>query len=458
MKISNFIVPSLGLGIAVSLLLPTQNIEAWSLIGGSLSQNQRDFRVFNNFSDASDNNNQTPDDQYPGAQGAVMAIWKASVEWGVVPHGDGSGDSTQAAIGSGEANFDPSFQGLATSTGNSNGNTHSQISGSSGGVLAYCETPISDGWRIRYYENINWADGPGTIAGNSYDIQGVACHEYGHALGLGHSAANGATMYPSIGNGIEAQRSISNDDRGGLAAIYGAASASKPVITGVSVGGNQITVTGSGFDNSGNEIWFTQAGTGGTGTPIKATSLNSTGGGTMIVATIPATAGPGDVLVRRNNTSHSGLSNAWPTSLESTGPSCDSPVNYCDPLPNSVGSGATISYSGTTGLVANDLTLTVLGVPAGVPGLFFYASNQTAGFFGEGLLCVQGDLKRLNVQITDSLGFVSKTLDLSSAPFDSGNGQAIAGETKNFQFWYRDTAGGPNGFNTSGALEVTFCE
>ncbi|MFT7671401.1 MAG: hypothetical protein ACI8X5_004119 [Planctomycetota bacterium] len=456
MKISNFIVPSLGLGIAVSLLLPTQNIEAWSLIGGSLSQNQRDFRVFNNFSDASDNNNQTPDDQYPGAQGAVMAIWKASVEWGVGPHGDGSGDSTQAAIGSGEANFDPSFQGLATSTGNSNGNTHSQISGSSGGVLAYCETPISDGWRIRYYESINWADGPSTIAGNSYDIQGVACHEYGHALGLGHSAANGATMYPSIGNGIEAQRSISNDDRGGLAAIYGAASASKPIITDVAVSGNLIAITGSNFDGSGNEIWFTQAGSGGNGTPIKVTSLNSNG--TLITATIPATAGPGDVLVRRNNTSHSGLSNAWPTDLENSGTVCNTPVSYCASSANSVGPGAVISYTGTNGIAANDLALTCIGLPSNAAGIFFYADNQNATLFGEGLLCATGNIKRFNVQFSGALGSVSRPLDYNAAPLNSGTGQAISGETKNFQFWYRDISGGPNGFNTSDALSVTFCD
>ncbi len=103
-----------------------------------------------------------------------MAIWKGCIEWGSLHHGDGSSDSSQAFIGSGQANFDPSFQGQATSTGNSNNNIHSQISGSSGGVLAYCETPISDGWRIRYYENWNWGDGPDSVNGGQMDLQSLA--------------------------------------------------------------------------------------------------------------------------------------------------------------------------------------------------------------------------------------------------------------------------------------------
>ena len=62
------------------------------------------------------------------------------------------------------------------------------------GVLAFTEAPGSDGWRIRYYSFWLWVDGPGdgfTGANNRTDIQGIACHEYGHALGMGHSVAGG---------------------------------------------------------------------------------------------------------------------------------------------------------------------------------------------------------------------------------------------------------------------------
>ena len=184
MKLSKILLtaaaPIAALSLGTVLLTPGTS-EGYSLIGGQLSQSQRDFRIFNNFTDSDANNNQTPDDQFPGAQGAVMAIWKASVEWGSELHGDGTGDPHQnGSLGSGGANFDVSFQGEATAVGGTNNNIHSELTGSSGGVLAFTETPISDGWRIRYYSGWTWNDGPGTnISG--VDLQGVACHEIGRA-------------------------------------------------------------------------------------------------------------------------------------------------------------------------------------------------------------------------------------------------------------------------------------
>ena len=73
MKLSNLILPVIALGAAAVLLTPGSS-NGWSTIGGSLSQSQRDFRTYNNFTDSSANNNQTPHSQFPGAQGAVMAI------------------------------------------------------------------------------------------------------------------------------------------------------------------------------------------------------------------------------------------------------------------------------------------------------------------------------------------------------------------------------------------------
>ena len=55
---------------------------AFSLLGHSLGSNQRDFRVFNNFTDSQANNNVIPHVNFPGATGAVMAIWKGHAEWG----------------------------------------------------------------------------------------------------------------------------------------------------------------------------------------------------------------------------------------------------------------------------------------------------------------------------------------------------------------------------------------
>lgn len=86
---------------------------AYSLLGGSLGTGQRDVRVFDNFTDATANDNTTPHPSFPGYTGAELAIWKASVEWGSHLHGDGQGDPHQpGGLGSGGANFDTTWQGI----------------------------------------------------------------------------------------------------------------------------------------------------------------------------------------------------------------------------------------------------------------------------------------------------------------------------------------------------------
>ncbi len=45
----------------------------------------------------------------------------------------------------------------------------------------------------------------------SFDIESVSLHEFGHALGLAHSADTGAVMKPLIGYG-EVKRNLSQDD------------------------------------------------------------------------------------------------------------------------------------------------------------------------------------------------------------------------------------------------------
>ncbi len=347
MQIKSTILTTAGLGLAATLTFLAAPSEGWSTIGGNLGNGQRDFRIYENFSDTQANNNTTAHASFPGYTGAEMAIWKASIEWGSELHGDGSGDDHQPnGLGSGGANFDPSMQGNATSTGGSNDNIHSEISGDGGGVLAYTETPISDGWRIRYYrEPWIWTDGPGTGSGGGYriDIQGVACHEYGHALGLGHTTVGGATMYPSIsGNGVVA-RSINSDDSAGVQAVYGVASSGKPSINSLSLAGSTLTITGTGFSSANNVAWFTQAGTGGSGTPIKVTGLSSSGG--QINVTVPGTAGSGDVLVKNSGSGHSSLSNAYP--FDSAGGGGTGPANDDCANAETVIGPATVAFDNT---------------------------------------------------------------------------------------------------------------
>jgi hypothetical protein len=458
MNIRKMVLPVAVLGTAAAMLVPVEQTEGYALLGFTLPTTQRDFRVWNNFTDTQANNNQTPDGNFPGYQGAVMAIWKGTVEWGSQLHGNGNGDPHQfGGLGSGGANFDASFQGLAVSSGGINDNIHSEISGCSGGVLAFTESPDSFGWRIRYYQCWTWEDGPGTFIPN-LDLQGVACHEVGHAIGMGHTNVLGATMYPSVSGSGVSERSIAADDINGVRAAYGVAAASKPRITGVCVSNGQIVITGSNFSPTNNEVWFTQAGTGGTGFPIKSTG--NTSDGTTITANIPVAAGPGDVLVRNNGSSGANLSNAWPTNLQDSGGNCGggtcpTPQNYCFTSPNSVGPGMVMSFSGSSCASDEDVTLEAIGGPPNKNGIFYYGPNQAQAVFGNGIRCVSGSTFRLPIISTDSFGDAIYTLDFTVAPVGTGNGSWDAGDTWNVQFWYRDPQGGGASFNLSDGLQVT---
>lgn len=316
--ITKLILPSLCLGGAALLVLPARESEAFSKIGGSLGTTQRDFRVFNNFADSASNNNTTSPSQFPGWDGAELAIWKGVIEWSSLLHGDGTGDPQGGnLLGGAGANFDPFWAGSATAIGNSDQNIASTVSSCSSGVIAYMEGPISDGWRIRFCDSsFNFDDGPGSVGG-LIDIQGIMTHEYGHALGLGHSTVSGTTMFASYSGGTGA-RSIATDDVNGILCIYGAASATKPTIVATVPSGGQMTIYGTNFSGTGNEVWFTNntATIPSTDPLVKVTGVTSNG--TAITVTIPASAGPGDVIVKKSGSGNATLSNAFPTDLVNT--------------------------------------------------------------------------------------------------------------------------------------------
>lgn len=302
-----------------AMLMVPDSAVGYSTIGGSLGLGQRDHRLYNNLTASGANNNTTMIANMPGYDGAELAIWKGGAEWGARSFGDGTGDSTQSNIGDGGANFNFFWNGEASGIGGANDNIHSQISGSSGGVLAYTETPIADGWRIRYYQNWSWQDGPGTVS-SGIDLQGVACHELGHALGLGHSTTSGATMYPSISGTGQPQRSIETDDKNGVKAVYGTMSSGMPridSITGALVAGGTITINGANFHASNNKVWLdSDVVNGGNtgGEPKVVSNLPSTSGGTKITFTLPSSGFvAGSIHVNdASSSAHSTLSEGHP--------------------------------------------------------------------------------------------------------------------------------------------------
>lgn len=288
----------------------------YSTIGGSLNLGQRDFRVHDNFNGSSANNNTTAHSNWPGYTGAELAIWKGGAEWNSRPHGDGSGDSTQIDVGSGDANMTFFWEGMASGIGNSNDNIVSSLSGSSGGVLAYCETPINDGWRIRFYGDAwNWQDGPSSVS-SGIDIQGVACHELGHSVGLGHSTAGGSpTMGAYISGTGTGQRSLASDDINGLKSIYATKLSTMPYIDNVSVSGNNVTITGGGFSSSSNRVWLmSDLLDGGNSGGAHATVENVSSNGTSMTFALPATGWEdGCIAVKRTTGSTYGdLSESHP--------------------------------------------------------------------------------------------------------------------------------------------------
>lgn len=124
----------------------------------------------------------------------------------------------------------------------------------------------------------------------------------------------------------------------------------------------------------------------------------------------------------------------------STGPG----TVYCSPAPlNSTGAAGEISATGSTSVADNDLVLTASMLPAFSFG--FFIDSQTQGLVmnpggSQGDLCLGGTIGRFQQQIQSSgaLGTFSITVDLTALPQPNGAVVAMAGETWNFQCWYRD--------------------
>ena len=83
----------------------------------------------------------------------------------------------------------------------------------------------SSGSRIIDADIVFWDGGFTFFAGTSgctggFYIEDIAAHEFGHALGLGHSTVSGATMYPSVSSCNTGNRTLDADDISGVRALY----------------------------------------------------------------------------------------------------------------------------------------------------------------------------------------------------------------------------------------------
>jgi len=457
MKITKILLPSAVVATTALFVLPSEQTQAFTTIGGSLGTSQRDYRVWNNFSDVKSNNNTIANPDFPGSFGAIMAVRKGGAEWNSDPHGN-------SPYGSGGANFDFWYAGEANAAGGFNSNILSVLSGSSGSTLAFMQGPISNGWTIKFYDGgIVWTDGPSNIGNQVFDIQSVACHELGHALGLGHTNVGGSTMTPSVAPGSTGNRTIGPDDVAGVQFIYGSKSGNKPRIDDVAVANGVATITGANFSNNGNEVWFTEefpASSNG----IQISNVSSTNGGTQITINIPANADSGDVIVKNSGSGGSSLSNTWPIDVDGQGST--PPTFYCVGKFSSAFCLAQLTTSDPNAQPvsgANDYDLIANGVQELKNGLFFGSiSGPDNTPFSGGTLCVSPPTFRTPIQNSGGVdpngcnGQMVLTVNTGVLiPFGPDAGP---GNMSWMQLWYRDPNNGAGNLGTalSDAVEFTF--
>ena len=136
-------------------------------------------------------------------------------------------------------------------------------------------------------------------------------------------------------------------------------------------------------------------------------------------------------------------------------------TNYCGPANfNSTGQSAVISALGSTNASANLLMLKASLLPPNVFGYFLNSDVQGFTPFppgSQGNLCLGGGIGRHTKQIANSgaAGELVIDVDLTELPRPGGPHPVVAGETWNFQCWFRDSRGGPTSNFTDG-IEILF--
>jgi hypothetical protein len=118
------------------------------------------------------------------------------------------------------------FAGLSAQTTNTNDGINLVLfrNASSGSALAttyswFSGTRIIDADIVFWDAGFQFFTGSSSCSGGFY-IEDVATHEFGHALGLGHSTVDGATMYPSITTCSQGSRVLDADDIAAVLSLY----------------------------------------------------------------------------------------------------------------------------------------------------------------------------------------------------------------------------------------------
>jgi len=138
--------------------------------------------------------------------------------------------------------------------------------------------------------------------------------------------------------------------------------------------------------------------------------------------------------------------------------------NYCTTTLNSTGASAEISGTGSNLVGDNNVTLLASDLPLNQFG--FFLTSRTQGFVAtpggsQGNLCLGGTIGRYvapgQIQNAGANGALTLALDLTRTPEGPAFVAIQAGETWNFQTWFRDVGpGGAPWSNFTNGLSVSF--
>jgi len=122
---------------------------------------------------------------------------------------------------------------------------------------------------------------------------------------------------------------------------------------------------------------------------------------------------------------------------------------------NSAGPGALLFATGSASIATDDLALLAQHSAPSTPGQFFQGavpvSAGQGAIFGDGLRCAAGQVQRLQLVFASGQGEASSSTSVVAA------GGPLPGQTRYYQWWYRDL-GGPcgSGFNLSNAVRISW--